>query len=497
MSQFVVNILWISVVCGVFIIGIWVLSPMLNKRFIARWKYWAWMLITIRLIVPINFGLPQFTAPAGMYEVMAIQNMPVAELFAQLPFPAQADTAGLLVYTTYSLVESITLYQVFFLIWLAGSIVFATVQVARYFTAKRKILRWSVVAKRKEVDETLSRLSKEMGIKTTIFLMVNKEIASPMIMGLVRPVLMLPHEDYESNDLAFILRHELTHFKHKDIVYKVALFIANAIHWFNPIVYLMVNEAHADMERVCDDAVLENKGAEERREYGEVILNSIGQQKMRGNVFTTNFYAGTNKIKARFTNIMDVNKKKSGFVQLLVVASAVIISSGISPVMGYSAPRDTANAMQSSDYAHSYTFTSMMFDAAGIDILDIHLPYGSLVIAMNDDIVPDTQIFISGTTLGNILTINTATRTAYIRNNTQLPEGFGYYEEPILFIVVSGVMDWAFEQANIHLENGNIGYLHTHINEFLAENLNLNLSQGSVLNRISPTDRVIIEPNNQ
>jgi len=432
-----------------------------------------------------------------MSEVIAIQSVPVAELFAPLPFPVQADTAETLVYSSYSLIAGITLYQVLFLIWLVGSIVFATAQIARYFIAKRKILRWSMASKRQEIDETLSSLSMEMGIKTTIFPMVNKGVSSPMVMGLIRPVLILPHEDYTSNDLVLILRHELTHFKNKDIVYKMALFIANAIHWFNPIIYLMVKEAHADMERVCDDEVLENRGAEERREYGEIILNSIGQQKMRGNVFTTNFYTGTNKIKARFTNIMDVKKKKSGFAQLLILAFAAILLSDISPVMGYSTPRDIANTIQSSDSAQSFTFSNMMFDAANIDILDIHLPYGSVLITKNDYIAPGTQIFISGTTLGNVLTINPATRTAHITNNTQVPEGFGYYEESTLFIVVSGEMDWAFEQANIYLENGNIWYINTHINEFFAENLNVSLPQGYVLNQAPQVDRVIIEPNNE
>ncbi|MCL2223482.1 MAG: M56 family metallopeptidase [Defluviitaleaceae bacterium] len=495
MSQFVVNILWVSVVCGVFILGIWALSPILSKHFNAKWKYWVWILIALRLVVPINFGLPQFTAPAGMSEVMAIQNMPVAELFAPLPIPSQADTTEPPVYSAHSLMESIAIYQVLFLVWFVGGIAFAAVQAARYFIVKRKILRWSAVPKRHEIDETISKLSMEMGINAAIFPMVNKGIASPMIMGLIRPVLMLPHEDYESNELTFILRHELTHFKNKDIVYKVVLFIANAIHWFNPIVYLMVQEAHADMERVCDDAVLENSGTEERREYGEVILNSIGQQKMRGNVFTTNFYAGTNKIKARFTNIMDVKKKKSGFVQLLVIAFAAVILSGIRPVMGY--PTETANAIQPSDFVHSHIFTAMMVDSANIDILDIHLPYANLMVATNDYIAPGTQVFISGTTLGNVFTINPATRTAYIRNNTQLPEGFGYYEESILSIVVSGESDWVFEQANIHLENGDIWYIHAHINEFLAENLNVSLPQGSVLKHVFHTDRVLIEPSNE
>jgi len=482
MSQFVVNILWVSVICGVFILGIWALSPLLNKHFTAKWKYWAWILIALRLVMPINFGLPQFTAPEAMSEVIAVQHMPVAELFAPTPLPAQADTAETPRYSTSRFMESITLYQVLLIIWLAGSAAFATVQIARYFIAKRKILRWSVASKRREIDEILSILSREMRIKTTIYPMVNKAVASPMIVGLVRPVLMLPHEDYESNDLAFILRHELTHFKNKDIAYKVVLFVANALHWFNPIVYLMVKEAHADMERVCDDDVLENMGAEERREYSEVILNSIGQRKMRGNVFTTNFYTSTNKIKARFVNIMDMRKKKSGFSLLFAVALTVVILSGISPVTGYSMPTNAASSAQSPDYAHifSHVFTAMRFDSENIDILNIHLEHGDLIIAPIYELAPDLEVLLMGTTLGHILTINPATRTAYVRN-MDLLEGY-VIERRMLNLIVSGEAYWAFDEVNIHLENGDIVYIHAHIDEFLAETINLSLPQGSVIN---------------
>ena len=480
MSQFIVSILWVSAICGVFILGIWALSPALNKHFIAKWKYWAWILIALRLVVPINFGLPQFTAPVAMSEVISIQYMPVAELFTPAQLPPQADTTETLTYSPPSLIETITLYQVIFLIWIAGSIVFATIQIARYFTAKRKILRWSVASKRQEIDETLLSLSQEMGIKTTIYPMINKEVTSPMIMGLIRPVLMLPHEDYEINDLDFILRHELTHFKNKDIVYKVILFIANAIHWFNPIVYLMVQEAHADMERVCDGDVLKNRGAEERREYGEVILNSIGQRKMRGNVFTTNFYASTNKIKARFINIMDARKKKSGFVQLLVVAFSAIIFSGISPVMGYSV--DAANAIQSpdSEQTRSYRFMSMIIDMQDIDTLEIHLQNCNLVVLKAEYwSLPGSQMrIVSNPAFSHSLTINQETRTAYIYNLSPVPSNNTHGLPDSLTIGVSADLGWTFARVNIHLENGNLRYLDVPVEDFLAKDLNINLVRG-------------------
>ena len=170
----------------------------------------------------------------------------------------------------------------------------------------------------------------------------------------------------------------------------------------------------------------------------------------------------------------------------------IIILSGIRPAIGYSMPSNTANAVQSPHTGHSHTFTAMAFDARDIDVLNIHLAHGSLVIVTNYEFVSGSHVFLSGTTLGNVLTINAATRTAYIQNNTQLPEGFGHYEEPILFIMVSGEVDWVFQRANIHLENGNIGYAHRHINEFLAKDLNVHLPQGSVLNQITHEVGVLI-----
>jgi beta-lactamase regulating signal transducer with metallopeptidase domain len=388
--------------------------------------------------------------------------------------------------------ESTTLYQVIFLIWIIGSTVFVAVQIVRYFTAKRKILRWSVESKQQKIEETLLSLSREMKIKTTIYPMINKEVTSPMIMGLVRPVLMLPHENYEINDLAFILRHELTHFKNKDIVYKVLLFIANANHWFNPLVYLMVREAHADMERVCDDYVLKNRGAEERREYGEVILNSIGQRKMRGNVFTTNFYASTSKIKARFVNIMDMRKKKSGFAQLLAMAFAAVIFSGISPVMGYSVSRDTTNIMHSNyEQTRSYRFASMVIDMQGIYTLEIYLQNCNLVVLRAEYwALPDSQMrIVSNPAFSHSLTINHETRTAYIYNLSSVPSNNTHGLPDSLTIGVSTDLGWTFERVNIHLENGNLRYLDVPVEDFLAKDLNINLVRGVIEEHIAVAPR--------
>ena len=74
-----------------------------------------------------------------------------------------------------------------------------------------------------------------------------------MIIGLFRPTLLLPHEGYQKIDLEVIIRHELVHFKRNDLWFKLLLVCANAVHWFNPVIYLMVREANRDIEISCDE----------------------------------------------------------------------------------------------------------------------------------------------------------------------------------------------------------------------------------------------------
>ena len=93
-------------------------------------------------------------------------------------------------------------------------------------------------------------LKNKMAIVKFFQVKVCRKIHSPMITGLFRPTLLLPHEDYEKADLEVILKHELIHFRRNDLWFKLLLILANALHWFNPFIYVMVREANRDIENI-------------------------------------------------------------------------------------------------------------------------------------------------------------------------------------------------------------------------------------------------------
>ena len=70
-----------------------------------------------------------------------------------------------------------------------------------------------------------------------------------MVTGFFQTVLLLPREDYSEQELEMIIRHELVHYKRHDIAYKMLLMFAVAVHWFNPLVWIMTQEANKDSKR--------------------------------------------------------------------------------------------------------------------------------------------------------------------------------------------------------------------------------------------------------
>src|SRR5690606_8191191 len=66
-------------------------------------------------------------------------------------------------------------------------------------------------------------------------------VESPAVFGLFRPCLLLPHgfaERLEPHEIRHVLLHEAAHLKRRDLVVNWLMALAQAIHWFNPLVWL-------------------------------------------------------------------------------------------------------------------------------------------------------------------------------------------------------------------------------------------------------------------
>ena len=195
----------------------------------------------------------------------------------------------------------------------------------RYFWSRRQLLRVSSPAG-EEDQAALEAARRRTGCDREAELYCCSGIHTPMLMGFRRPVILLP-ADIPAGSLEAALAHELTHLKHRDTWYMLLMTLARCVHWFNPLVWLMVRTARRDMELCCDYDLLNGQGEEARRAYGRAILDQMTGRDRGFSGLTTGFSGSKKEVFARFRAMMDTDPKRKGRV-VLVLAGAVIVLSG-------------------------------------------------------------------------------------------------------------------------------------------------------------------------
>ena len=331
-------------------------GPLLGRRFTAKWRYWAWLLIAVRLLLPVGITLPQpvvtlpqpqgeFTYPVSREEPAPTEPAPVGDPIQVVPGAAENDPyqqietgttaptgpstetpkpAEPAITPTPAGTRSIPVMEAVGWCWAAGTALFLLWQLGSYLALRAKLSR----SRRPLTDEAilavLERESAAAGRQKPLPV-YTAAVGSPMIVGAIKPTLLLPELELTAEQLSLVFRHELIHYRRRDIWYKLLLMLANAIHWFNPMVWLMVHAADRDLELSCDEAVVAGRDEAYREEYGRCLLAVVRAGMNRRPLFTTNFYSGKKTLKNRLATIFDTTKKHRGTLALaaLLLAAAV------------------------------------------------------------------------------------------------------------------------------------------------------------------------------
>lgn len=97
-------------------------------------------------------------------------------------------------------------------------------------------------------------------------------ICSPMTVGPMRPVILLPGEAraWPASQAAMALAHEVAHIRRWDALWNNVSLLARALQWMNPLAWWLHRQLRLEMERSADEAVV-GVGAAPHR-YAELLL---------------------------------------------------------------------------------------------------------------------------------------------------------------------------------------------------------------------------------
>ena len=343
METFLLNLLKTSLLGSLAILAMLVLKPLWRERYRAKTRCWLWLALAVFLLLPVDFSVknaPVQAAPPKDYTLFvgtdktAIQSTDnlfgdMAEKSGQSPAQVRDTIIQRPVTnpeqktTRYIPVTTILFYG-----YLAGAAAFLLYQGLSYALFRRTVRRWKRDVSRADYAAMLSDTARDLGVSAPEMI-VCEAISTPAVTGLLRPRLLLPHERYDVQELRYILRHELCHLKRRDMLLKLVLLAANAMHWFNPVVYLMLRQADEDIELACDSAATDGLELPERAAYSRTLLAAV-QSSVRALPATTCFGGTVERLKRRITNVLGAQKKRGLGIVALVLALTLTAGCAVS-----------------------------------------------------------------------------------------------------------------------------------------------------------------------
>lgn len=314
MQIFLETLLRCSVFMSVISLMYMMVMPFLSKRYSTKWLYYIWLVIVIGWAIPFN---PHFNMNLIPFQLPKIQDG-IQEKYISVAEPIKIIANGI------NRNSFISIWFVIAIIWIIGMIGLIAYNVYRHWYFFKMVNRWSEEITKKDILSVLNNLRIEMKIKPYVKLKTCPAISSPMIIGFFSPIILLPSTEIAEDELRFILRHELIHLKRNDLWYKVLILLVTAVHWFNPVAYIMAKAVAVQCEISCDELLVQETSVEHRRQYSETLIGAARNGTKLQTALSTGFYTGGEVIKARIFRIMDTTKKKTGITILFVVFILII-----------------------------------------------------------------------------------------------------------------------------------------------------------------------------
>lgn len=303
MENAFITALNMSINASYFIVALIILRAIFRK--IPKWiSCILWGLAGLRLVLPhsIESGLslvpssetvppdialseaPQISS--GIPVLNSVINPVISESFTPDP--------------SYSVNPLQVLSFVLAVIWLAGIAVMLSYTMISYILLKKK---------------TAESIKADDGIYLC------DAIASPFILGVIKPKIYLPSAIPESGK-SFIISHEKAHIKRGDNLWKPLGFLLLSVYWFNPLLWAAYIFLCRDIEAACDEKVLKESGEEIKKLYSETLLDFSSPKKY---ISACPLAFGETGVKARIKNILNY-KKPALWIIIFALIIGIILS---------------------------------------------------------------------------------------------------------------------------------------------------------------------------
>lgn len=329
------NVLLTMSLSGSTIMILYLLSSPISKRFFPlAWRYQILKIAIIFYLIPFS---------ECKYYVAGILKHLIPDLWKKIySTPDFRAEYSIIVYGE-TLLFSSNVYKVISILIICGciAIIIFSKSIIQNRREKKIYLTGSGKSINQDLDEIFSEIKRELNIKQHVRLICSEYCLSPMTCGILFPIVWFPiyKEDVDKASYQYMIRHELMHIKHHDILIKYLTLLVIALHWFNPLSFLLYYEISCIGEMCCDSNVLEGQGEDARKEYGELLLQIATRKTTNNRKSLFMNMASTKNSKIIKRRIREMTTKKRNKTILSITSTIAICMAGAITSFAYEPPK--------------------------------------------------------------------------------------------------------------------------------------------------------------
>ena len=355
MEVFVLHILKLNIIAAVIILLVKVLATLFKGQVSARWKYFIWLLIAVSLCVPVrlpaNLALVDFKVQRSSQQdpqelkttdhaVRSGESQKITETVSSsnsnrksmTEIPEQKRTV---MWESDKWMRSGAV--IFCSVWMSVAVLKMAGELLAYYLSMKKLERMSLPVSDPVSIQMYREACRRRHVCRIPELRQNAGLTTPLLAGLFHTRLYLPAAGYSAEERKLVFYHELTHYCHRDLWYKMLLRICASIYWFNPFLLIMLKEADKDIENLCDTAVIHRVNQSDHRLYRQLLLRTVAMEN-RIPYVTASLNDSGMVFKDRILYMVNMRKLRRGILPGILVT---VLFAGGNLVFNVSAGTDT------------------------------------------------------------------------------------------------------------------------------------------------------------
>lgn len=170
----------------------------------------------------------------------------------------------------------------------------------------------------------LNQFKTALGIQQNVKLTASTLVKTPMIVGWLKPVILMPVaaiNQLSLQQVEAILAHELAHIARYDYLINLLQTIVEALFYFNPAVWWISACIRTERENCCDDIAVATCG--NSIAYAKALV-ALQEMHATPPLFALAFAKGKNQLLSRIQRILQSPAKKSTIMEKITVTTLLL-----------------------------------------------------------------------------------------------------------------------------------------------------------------------------